>query len=138
MTQTDPAAQIHVPAADVLRMDEPAAARRRAPSPGGYASQVYRHKWLLLFLLTLTVSVTYVVSAWQVRSYNATLTLDVGKGADRQLLQSEAVLGPAMDQAPFDPKELRITPQSNTSLVTVGYQALDPATAVTVVNAVAT
>lgn len=76
-------------------------AQKPGPSLADYAAVLARHKWLVVFLVTSAVLLTYLAITSEPAVYEGVLTLDLDRAASSgsvatqiQVLRSDAVLGP--------------------------------------------
>ena len=117
--------------------------RRETPGPAlaDYAAVVARHKWLVLFMVTLAILVTYVAITWELAEYQGALTIELDRSAhgnvatQLQLLQSKAVLGAAAKRFGTRPA-VRISRPEGTSLVRIVCRAPNENLAAAVPNAI--
>ena len=111
------------------------------PVLADYAAVLDRHKWLVVFLVTLAILVTYVAITWSPAEYEGALTIELERsargnvGTQIQLLQSETVLGAAAKRFGTKPAVQFSHPQG-TSLVRIVCRAPNENLAAAVPNAI--
>lgn len=133
ITQTDPLIPVTAPET-ALSMDNPPLRPALEPTMLDFLAVIHDCKWLVLFLVTLAVLLTYVWSAQAPRLYENALALDLPAGEIEGalgLLHSDRVLAGVRQPASVDLSQLHITRLSKKRIL-IAYQAGDPTQAAAV------